>query len=69
MHEDEKGIFLILIFSFLKTFSLLFRAAPMAFGRSQDRGLIGAVAAGLNQSNARSEPHLRPKLQLTTPDP
>jgi len=35
----------------------LFRAAPAAYGSSQARGLIGAVAAGLRQShsNTRSE--------------
>ena len=49
-----------------------FRAAPMAYGGSQARGLIGAVAAGLHQShsNARSELHLQPTPQLmATPDP
>jgi len=39
---------------------LLFRAAPMAYGSSQARGLIGAAAAGLHHShsNTRSEPCL-----------
>mgnify|MGYP007125349976 CR=1 FL=1 len=43
------------------------RAAPVAYGGSEARGLIGAVAAGLHQShsNARSKPHLRPTPQLT----
>ena len=44
----------------------------MAYGGSQARGIVGAVAAGLchSHSNARSEPHLRPTSQLTaTPDP
>ena len=44
----------------------------MAYGGSQARGLIGAVAAGLRQShsNAGSEPRLRPTPQLTAmPDP
>ena len=48
------------------------RAAPAAYGGSQARGLIGAVAAGLRQSysNTGSEPRLRPTPQLTaTPDP
>ena len=48
------------------------RAVPMAYGGSQARGLIGAVAAGLhhNHSNAGSEPRLRPTPQLTAmPDP
>ena len=47
-------------------------AAPTAHGGSQARGVIGAVAAGPRQShsNARSEPHLQAKPQLTaTPDP
>ena len=44
-----------------------FRAAPSAYGGSQARGLIGAVAASLYQShsNAGSELHLRPTPQLT----
>ena len=45
---------------------------PAAYGGSQARGRIGAVAAGLRQShsNAGSEPRLRPTPQLTaTPDP
>ena len=48
------------------------RAALMAYGGSQARGLIGAIAAGLCQghSNTRSEPRLQPTPQLTaTPDP
>ena len=45
-------------------------AAPAAYGGSQARGLIGAVAAGLHHSNAGSEPRLQPTPQLTaTPDP
>ena len=47
-------------------------AAPAAYGGSQARGLIGAVAAGLRQShrNARSEPRLRSTPQLMAmPDP
>ena len=50
----------------------LFRAAPMAYGGSQARGPVGAVAIGLRHrhSNARSEPRLRPTPQLTaTLDP
>ena len=39
---------------------LLFRATPVAHGRSWARGQKGAVAAGLHHSHsdARSEPHL-----------
>ena len=53
----------------------LFRAAPMAYGNSQARGQIGAVAAGLHHSHshvgsARSKPSLRPTWKLTaTQDP
>ena len=44
----------------------------MAYGGSQARSQIGAVAASLrhSRSNARSRPHLQPTSQLTaTPDP
>ena len=53
-------------------FFRLFRAIPMAYGGSQARGQIRAVAADLHHShsNARFEPHLRPIPQLmATPDP
>ena len=42
-------------------------AVPVANGRSQARGRIGATAASLRHghSNMGSEPHLRPTLQLT----
>ena len=42
-------------------------AAPAAYGGSQARGLIGAVAAGLHHShsNAGSKPRLWPTPQLT----
>ena len=46
-------------------------AAPAAYGGSQARGWIGAVATGLRQShsNAGSEPRLQPTPQLmATPD-
>ena len=41
-------------------------AAPTAFGTSQARDGIGAIAAGLNHnySNAGSKPHLQPMPQL-----
>ena len=45
---------------------------PTAYGGSQARGLIGAVATGLHHShsNAISELHLQPTPQLTAmPDP
>ena len=49
---------------FVFAFSL---AASAAYGGSQARGLIRAVATGLHQShsNAGSEPPLRPTPQLT----
>ena len=46
-------------------FFLLFRAAPMTYGSFQARGQIGAIAAGLRQSNSRSELCLWPTPQLT----
>ena len=51
--------FYVLINLFFFGFCLL-RAAPVAYGGSQARGLMGAVAAGLRQrhSNARSESRL-----------
>ena len=62
-----------IVTTFLFVFAFVFsRAAPVAYGGSQARGLIGAVAASLHQShsNARSEPHLQPTLQLVaTLDP
>ena len=53
---------------------LLFRAAPAAYGGSQARGRVGAIAAGLHHShsNAGSELHLWPTPQLmamTDPQP
>ena len=51
----SKIFIILLIYLFL-----LFRAAPMAYGSSQSRGQIGAVAAGLHHShsNVGSELHL-----------
>ena len=59
-----------MIFLYLKKNFFFFAiswATPAAYGGSQARGLIGAVAAGLHQShsNAGSEPHLQPTPQLT----
>ena len=59
------------LFFFFGLFFFL-KAAPAAYGGSQARGRIGAVAASLHcsHSNARSKPHLRPTPQLrATPDP
>ena len=53
-------------------FFLLFRASLAAYGSSQARGRIGAVASGLHHShsNTGSKPCLQPTPQLTvTPDP
>jgi len=46
-------------------FFCLFRVTPAAYGSSQARNQIGAVAASLHHSNARSEPSLQPTPQLT----
>ena len=55
-------------FFFFWVFLLFSTAVPTAYGGSQARGLIGAVAAGLHQShsNTVSEPCLWP---TATPDP
>ena len=61
------GVFCFLFFVFLP-----FRAIPGAYGGSQARGPIGAVAAGLrpSHSNARSKPSLGPTPQpMATRDP
>ena len=57
--------------SLILFFFWLFKAAPSAYGGSQARGLVGAVAASLCHSHSKvgSELRLRPTLQLTaTPD-
>ena len=62
-------MFFVCLFVF--AFLLFLWATPAAYGGSQARGLIGAVATGLRQShsNAGSEPRLQPTPQLTaTPD-
>ena len=67
---DVSVLIVKIFFCFL--FFVFSRAAPVAYGGSQARGLIGAVAAELHHShsNARSELCLRPTPQLTTtPDP
>ena len=60
------------LFSFFFFFFFLFRVASEAYGDSQARGRIGALASGLHHghSNATSEPCLQPTPQLTAiPDP
>ena len=71
-----KCVFLLYFYCFLNLFILLFflfclfRVSPEAYGSSQARGPIGAVAAGLHYSKAGSEPRLPPTPQLTaTLDP
>ena len=64
----EVSVYFILFYR-LFAFS---KAAAEAYGSSQARGLIRAVAAGLRQShsNTGSEPCLQPTPQVTaTPDP
>ena len=60
-------VFQFFFLSFLFFFFFLFWAAPAAYGDSQARGQIGAVAAGLRQShsNVGSKLCLPPTLQLT----
>ena len=60
--QQSKGLFVF----------CLFRAVPSAYGGSQARGRIEAVAAGPHHShsNMGSKLHLQPTPQLTaTPDP
>ena len=65
-----KPLQMLFFFLFLSFFFGLFafsRATSVAYGDSQARGQIGAVAAGLHRShsNAGSEPYLRLTPQLT----
>ena len=63
---------LFIDFFFLSFFFAISWAAPAAYGGSQARGPIGAVATSLRQghSNAGSEPHLQLTPQATaTLDP
>ena len=55
------------LFFFFFVFFAISWAAPTAYGGSQARGRIGAVATSLCQShsNAGSEPRLKPTPQLT----
>ena len=60
-------LWILLLFFF---FFCYFRASPMAYGGSQARGQIRAVAAGLRHSHSNSKPYLQPSPQLTAmPDP
>ena len=63
--------FFYLLFIYFGLFAIS-KAGPAAYGGSQARGQIGAVATSLRQShsNAGSELRLRPIPQLTAmPDP
>ena len=63
--DHFRHIILFFIFCLFR----LFRATPAAYGGSQARDLIRAVAAGLRHSHARSKPRLQPTPQLmATPD-
>ena len=61
---DLKLFYFILLFYF--TVFRLFRAVPVAYGGSQDRGLIGVTAAGVCHSHSHTsyEPHLQPTPHL-----
>ena len=51
----RKLISFLLLFCFCLSFAFcLFRASSVAYGGSQARGLIGAVAAGLLQSHSNA---------------
>ena len=66
--SEKKINFFFVLLCFVFVFG---GAAPAAYGGSQARGPIGAVAASLHHShsNARSKPSLQPTPQLTaTPD-
>ena len=59
---DMAVLFCFVLFCFVFGLFAFSRAAPAAYGASQARGPIGAVATGLCQShsNAGSKPHLQP---------
>ena len=62
----DKNLYMNVYILFIFLFFLFFRAAPVAYGGSQARGQIRAVAAGLHHSHskARSEPRLQLTPQL-----
>ena len=63
--KAEVFLLLLFVFVFLSFFAISW-AAPAAYGGSQARGGIGAVATGLRQShsNSGSKPGLQPTPQL-----
>ena len=71
-HNSFCGVFFVCLFFVSFFFFCFFWASPMAYGGSQARRRIGAVATGLHHShsNVGSKPCLRPTPQLTaTSDP
>ena len=56
------SFYFFIIYLFIYFVFCPFTATPAAYGGSQARGLIGAIAAGLHHShsNTRSELHLQP---------
>ena len=69
---QDLGRSLLLMHNKTSFFWVFSRPTPAAYGGSQARGPIGAVASGLHHShsNLGSEPHLRPIPQLMAmPDP
>ena len=60
-------LFICILSFYLFVFLAISWAAPVAYGGSQARGRIGAVATSLHHShsNAGSELRLRPTPQLT----
>ena len=71
-HMYAKDLHFHIFLYFYFYFFCLFRATPTAYGGSQARGWIGAVAAGLqhNHSNAECKPWVWPTAQLlATLDP
>ena len=71
-NSDLETCFKIMMIIYFLSFFFLFKAEPAAYGDSQARGRIGAVATGLRQSHSNSgtESRLQPTPQLTaTQDP
>ena len=64
--KDPKIFFHLFLLFLIFIYFCLFRAAPMAYEISQDRGRIGAADASLchRHSNSGSELCLQPPLQL-----
>ena len=70
--QGQRDHWAMAFFFYFFCLSVFARSAPEAYGGSQAKGPIGAVATGLRQShsNAGSEPRLQPTSQLrATPNP